>query len=164
MGSESDSYRHAQHPMSPMLPYSLDRVRQILPIVMALVLLPAIAFASPLDPSWVVGIYDGADGDDIATLIAENAAANTPLRERIPPPVCLSAGLCGLGRCAVHGLHTSMLTRGPPPTRVSVTCTAAHVSKFSLDSRRPQNLGRSDSVPPFVQETVEERALVCWLF
>jgi hypothetical protein len=40
-----------------------------LPIIVALILLPAVAFASPPDPSWIAGIYDGADGDDIVSLV-----------------------------------------------------------------------------------------------
>ena len=43
-----------------------------LPIAFTLVLLPAIAFASPPDPSWVRGIYDDADFDDVVCLIIAN--------------------------------------------------------------------------------------------
>ena len=43
-----------------------------LPIVFTLVLLPAIAFASPPDPSWVRGVYDDADFDDVVCLIIAN--------------------------------------------------------------------------------------------
>ena len=45
-------------------------------LVLVLTMLPAIAFASPPDPAWIVGIYDGADGDDIVSLIYETTAAN----------------------------------------------------------------------------------------
>jgi len=45
-------------------------------IVVTLILLPAIAFASPPDPSWIAGIYDGADGDDIVSLAYEILATN----------------------------------------------------------------------------------------
>src|SRR5215467_7654306 len=42
-----------------------------LPIVLVLILLPPLAFASPPDPSWVAGIYDGADADEIVRLVYE---------------------------------------------------------------------------------------------
>lgn len=43
-------------------------------LVAVLILLPTIAFASVPDPMWVPGIYDGFDGDDVVTLVAETAA------------------------------------------------------------------------------------------
>jgi hypothetical protein len=54
-----------------------------LPIMLAVILLPAIAFASPPDASWIVGIYDGADGDDIVMLVYETAAAQ--LADKLDP-------------------------------------------------------------------------------
>src|SRR5262245_19612983 len=59
-----------------------------LPIVLALILLPVIAFVIPADPSWIAGIYDGADGDDIVSLVYETSAANTS------PPSHLGLLLC----------------------------------------------------------------------
>jgi hypothetical protein len=47
----------------------------IRPLVLLLVLpslavLPLLAYASPPDPSWVWGVFDGADYDDVVVLIA----------------------------------------------------------------------------------------------
>ena len=51
-------------------PHFMRRTLSIyLPIVVTVAILPAIAFASPPDPSWIAGIYDGADGDDIVSLV-----------------------------------------------------------------------------------------------
>jgi hypothetical protein len=33
------------------------------------ILLVPLAFASPPDPSWIAGVYDGGDSDDVVTLI-----------------------------------------------------------------------------------------------
>ena len=56
---------------------SKNRVSSILlPVLLTLTLLPAIAFASPPDPSWIAGIYDGADGDDVVNLVYETWAAS----------------------------------------------------------------------------------------
>ena len=64
-----------RHTKPPELSLSVRRaIFASLPIVVALILLPTIAFASPPDPSWIAGIYDGADGDDIVMLVYETAA------------------------------------------------------------------------------------------
>ena len=40
--------------------------------------LTALAYASPLDPSWIQGIYDGADADDVIFLLTSEAGGVTP--------------------------------------------------------------------------------------
>jgi hypothetical protein len=66
-------------------PYFMRRTLSIyLPIVVTVILLPAIAFASPPDPSWIAGIYDGADGDDIVSLVYETAAAHAASLTTLP--------------------------------------------------------------------------------
>jgi hypothetical protein len=96
--------------------------RRVLPtallIAIALVLgvLPAMAYASPPDPSWVAGIYDGADYDDVVVLVtlATASVSLAPLAdltpdlraiEKVPPSVAL----------AIPATLTSVvLPRGPP--------------------------------------------------
>jgi hypothetical protein len=90
----------------------------LLPIAPALILLPALAFASPPDPSWIAGIYDGADGDDIVSLVYETSAAKTAAPSHIGPLPCLpEISLEAL----VHGAPGNRFTRGPraPPARCS---------------------------------------------
>src|SRR5215813_1951192 len=60
-----------------------------LPIVLVLILLPPLAFASPPDPSWVAGFYDDADGDDIVSLVCETSAANQATPSHLGPLPCL---------------------------------------------------------------------------
>ena len=60
-----------------------------LSIVVTLILLPAIAFASPPDPSWIGGIYDGSDGDDIVSLVYESSAARASGLSHVEPLPCL---------------------------------------------------------------------------
>ena len=86
----------------------------LLPLVMALILLLPIAFASPPDPSWISGIYDGADGDVIVILVYETTAANAEAMSHVSPLPCLSeVWLAGV----VHSLAGREFTRGPrsPP-------------------------------------------------
>jgi len=76
--------RQQRPPSEP--PRSLQQaIATALPIVLALILLPAIAFASPPDPSWIAGFYDGADGDDIVSLVYETSAANQTIPSHLGP-------------------------------------------------------------------------------
>src|SRR5215475_3650238 len=88
-----------------------------LPIDLALILLPAIAFASPPDPSWIAGIYDGADGDDIVSLVYETSAANQTVPLHLGPLPCLLA-VCvdGIARYVPDG-HFIRGPRSPPVLR-----------------------------------------------
>src|SRR5262245_64810483 len=68
-----------------------------LPVLVALFLLPAIAFASPPDQLWIAGMYDGADGDDIRTLVYETAGVEPASTRPVPllprsPEISLVSG------------------------------------------------------------------------
>ena len=84
--------------------------------IVALILLPVIAFASPPDPSWSAGFYDGADGDgdDVITLVYQIAAVDLVAPPQVAllrclPEVSLDGSLRGLpGCCFTHG------PRSPP--------------------------------------------------
>ena len=77
----------ARHQTPPMaVCRSKSRVSSIpFPIVLVLLLLPAIAFASPPDPSWIAGIYDGADGDDVVNLVCETWAVSAVASSDVGP-------------------------------------------------------------------------------
>jgi hypothetical protein len=40
---------------------------------------PVLAYASPPDPSWIPGIYDDADSDDVVTLVVSGAGKILPV-------------------------------------------------------------------------------------
>jgi hypothetical protein len=109
-------------------PHFMRRTFSIyLPIVVTVILLPAIAFASPPDPSWIAGIYDGADGDDIVSLVYETAAAHAAERLHVGPlPWLVDIPLENI----VRGICDGRFTRGPraPPLRSSAV--HAHVVRF----------------------------------
>ena len=52
-------------------------VLAVLVLLAPVIGLTALAYASPLDPSWIQGIYDGADADDVILLLTE-AGGVTP--------------------------------------------------------------------------------------
>jgi len=114
----SGSRPRQQMPLLEPSPSLWRAIFTSLPIVVALILLPTIAFASPPDPSWIAGIYDGADGDDIVSLVYETSAASAAAPLHVGPLPCrLGIFLEGIDRS--HS--SSSYTRGPrsPPVRSS---------------------------------------------
>jgi hypothetical protein len=86
----------------------------LLLVVLALILLPAVAFASPPDSSWIAGIYDGADGDDIVTLVYETAGVEAASTRPVPPLPRSSEISIVSSPSTVHGLPACQFTRAPP--------------------------------------------------
>jgi len=66
------------------------RVALALLLLLGLSGLTPLAYASPPDPSWVRGIYDDADYDDVVVLITSAAAVTAPVlvvEIRLLPPL-----------------------------------------------------------------------------
>jgi hypothetical protein len=61
------------HPRSSVSPALLLAL-----VLLALASLHTLAYASPADPSWIPGIYDEGDFDDVVTLIASVPADLSP--------------------------------------------------------------------------------------
>ena len=88
------------------------------PLVLLLVVLGALtplAYATPPDPSWVRGLWDGADFDDIVLLITSGVG----IVEADPPVALLSvlargARLVESGATAVLAAGFSSESRAPP--------------------------------------------------
>jgi hypothetical protein len=92
----------------------------VLSIVVTLMLLPTIAYATPPDPSWIAGIYDGGDGDDIVTLVYEISGSNAAAVSHVPPLCSLTAASFA---SIVHRGPSCRSTGSPrsPPT-VAFSC------------------------------------------
>jgi len=116
-----------QQPMRSARPPSSQArgVAALFPILAVLVLLPTIAFASPPDPSWITGIYDGADGDDIVIPDYQPIAAVTVSQQPFLSPPCLSEGFLVSGPRSVDGVPAVQFARGPPSSLASILCTAS---------------------------------------
>ena len=71
------------------LAFSSIRHATFLSIIVTLILIAPIAFASPPDPSWIAGIYDGADGDDVVSLVYETSGSNAAPPSHVSPLACL---------------------------------------------------------------------------
>jgi hypothetical protein len=108
-----------------------------LPVVLALVLLPFIAFASPSDPSWIAGIYDGADGDDIVTLVDDIAGVEAASPPVVPRLHCSFHQLLTSKSDVDSGFSSSPFSRGPPWASALLSPMCARVSPPSPASAAP---------------------------
>src|SRR5262249_19322078 len=83
-------------------------------LLVALILIAPIAVASPPDPSWIAGIYDGADGDDVVTLVYDTPGSTAAPPTHVPPlPGLTETSFASI----VPRLPGGQCTRGPrsPP-------------------------------------------------
>ena len=78
--------------------------------------LPGLAHASAPDPSWIAGIYDAADHDDVVILVTSATSSVAPDPAVDITPVLLAVGTLSSFRDSV-GLQlplSAVLPRGPP--------------------------------------------------
>ena len=148
----SASCRRRQPP-PPELFRSLQRALiTSLPVVVALVLLPALAFASPPDPSWIAGFYDGADGDDVVSLVYETSAAHAAVLSHFDPlPCLLGLSLDGI----VDVVRVRYFTRGPRAPPVVSSTEFGDV----FGSLPPPFPGTEELVAPLIGSQVPYRRL-----
>src|SRR5215813_11768022 len=143
-----------RQPLSPPEPSRSMRqaIAAALPIVLALILLPPLAFASPPDPSWLPGFYDGADGDDIVSLIYETSAASAPSQSHVGFLPCL-LGISSDG--IVHSVPGNRFTPGPRAPPALRSSAFAHV----FNSLPPPAPGTEVSVA--LQSIAKSRLFQC---
>lgn len=92
------------------------RIGLIALVISAQATLSALAFASPPDPSWIPGVYDDADYDDVVALVMSatgNVAPMVPAALRPGPPRIRY--LLDVGEPAVLvGPASALRPRAPP--------------------------------------------------
>src|SRR5215472_4056130 len=138
------------HMPPPELSFSLRRaIFTSLPVVMVLILLPAIAFASPPDQLWIAGIYDGADGDESVTLVYETAGVEATPTRSVPLLTRSSEILLVSSPSSAHSPAACPSTRGPPvaqdPMSYSVRSCPQCLARFGLYRVTQQHTSRSVS-------------------
>lgn len=89
-------------------------------LLLCLTGLSTLAHASPPDPIWLPGLYDGADADDVVALLCDSTALAPPLAE------LMDCGRSVVGRATVPSVSPardlSLLgshPRSPPSTPTS---------------------------------------------
>jgi hypothetical protein len=92
------------------------RVGVIALVMIAQAALSALAFASPADPSWISGIYDDADYDDLVALATAGPGNVAPVVPAVLRPSPLLLGrLLDCGETAALVRSTSALRPRAPP-------------------------------------------------
>jgi hypothetical protein len=82
--------------------------------VALLVVLRPLAQASPADPVWIAGLYDGADFDDVVSFLVTDSGLDTT-RPTIQPAPRTPDPIAEAGDRSVDGAAgPSSLTRAPP--------------------------------------------------
>ena len=85
-----------------------------LSITVALILIAPIALASPPDPLWVAGIYDGADGDDVVSLVYDTAGVEAVPLGSVLPLLGSSTVVPVSSPGTIHAFPLHQFPRGPP--------------------------------------------------
>src|SRR5262249_17527135 len=86
-------------------------------LVCGVVALVPLAHASVPDPIWIVGVYDGADYDDVVTLItSDSSAAQLPMSAEIRPPALLRPHGGEDDRSLIQSGVAAVISIRAPPT------------------------------------------------
>lgn len=86
-------------------------------VMVAQVTLSALAFSSLVDPSWIAGIYDDADYDDVVALATAGTGNVAPVILAVSRPSLLPLGrLLDCGDAAAPVRSASALHPRAPPT------------------------------------------------
>lgn len=96
----------------------LTRVLGLAVTALTIATLPALAYATPPDQTWIHGLYDNGDHDDVVIAVMLASSTQTPpLRPRIEPPRSIVAVLVtpAISCIADRGIAASV-PRGPPNT------------------------------------------------
>jgi hypothetical protein len=93
-----------------------SRILLVALLLVAPATLPAVAHASPPDPTWIHGIYDGADLDDVVTL-ATSGSGDVPVVSTDLPAIRPPAGTLPQNPAPARPVPwaSAARPRAPPP-------------------------------------------------
>jgi hypothetical protein len=83
----------------------------------------ALVFASPPDPTWVAGVYDGADGDEVVIRTIDRVGS-IGVNTTVAPPVPLPDVLGVPPAIDYERRHAVAIARGPPRGSLRAACRA----------------------------------------
>ena len=88
----------------------------LLVLVCVLVSVTPLAYTSPPDPSWIGGIYDGGDFDDVVVFIVSVAALGEPVvsANARPAPIVMGCALQASKMPIPRPAFSSNPVRAPP--------------------------------------------------
>jgi len=148
----SESCAQQQVPLTEGPLFVWRAVLALLPMLVTLMLLPVIAFASPPDPSWIAGIYDGVvDGDDVVMSVYDTVATSVGQQAHDERPPCQAEILFEQSADCVSKNCLTCGPRGPP---LAQPMASSHV--FVLPDSTPQSLAEETPFPPSQAASVGE--------
>ena len=117
------------------------RLFPLLLVVAAVILVPAIAFASSPDPLWLEGVSDGADGDELLSLVDDIVATEAACLPHTSPPPHFYKAASTLGPSMTSSHAANRFTRGPPlrlvymRSRLPLPSQLLHLPQFASRSK-----------------------------
>jgi hypothetical protein len=89
--------------------------RIVLLLVLLVGLAPIVAAANVPDPTWIAGVYDGADGDEMLALVWDQTPAVAPAPVRVEVAVQPLFEVVTVAVAPVTVAAPSADSRAPPP-------------------------------------------------
>ena len=83
-------------------------------LLSSLVALPALAFASVPDPTWIAGLYDGADADDVILAVTSADALGTATRVAVPIMIAATLTALAMASALPARVIPAFQVRAPP--------------------------------------------------
>ena len=123
------------------------RLFPLLVVVVAVLLVPAIAFANSSDPGWLEGTYNDADGDDLLSLVDDIVATEAACLSNMSPPPHFFRAAFTLRPSMTAFRPANRFTRGPPlrPAYGSTPRVHASPTRPALHLPRPPRTTRVDN-------------------
>src|SRR5215469_7597491 len=100
--------------MSDLQRMRLIRTGGLFLLVAATSFMPALAGAMSPDQTWMAGIYDAADLDDLVTLMSDLCASGSGLSHECSLPLCLTEERLGPECWEYEMFDSCSSVRGPP--------------------------------------------------
>jgi|SRR5215468_6341219 len=83
-------------------------------LFVALALVPLV-YASPPDPTWIPGVYDAADYDDVVWLLTDTTfARECPAAAHVAFPACVRVASCDPAQVRLGRTPPALHPRAPP--------------------------------------------------
>jgi len=141
---------------------NLWRPRQLVAVGVGVILAVwvALAYASPPDPSWIPGMYDDRDFDDVVGMVTDAAGVDDAQVPRLPDFVLVSAVLPAVIDMTTNVFAREQTIRGPPttPPGASDDFVLISASRRSCSVRLlPDPFIRNTLLPPMASGPVPRR-------
>ncbi len=131
----------------------------VLAVTGILTALVPLAYASPPDPTWIAGIYDNADYDEVVGLVTDGTgASSSPVPARVEQCPVGSVLLPEWGPAPCWSLGAQM-SRGPPVGTRDTVCQSPGEPRHCVERYPPRGLLVADHRPDLGRRSSRNRVV-----